>query len=58
MNAKVEIYVQTQGLGAPGVRCGLMVVQFHSDGESFGGASRPNAEGFETVEATEEEEFA
>ena len=58
VNAKVEIYAQTQGTGAPGIRCGLIAVQFYSDGESFGGASRASADGFETVEATEESEFA
>jgi hypothetical protein len=56
VNAKVELYAQSQGTGAPGLRCGLIAVQFFSDGESFGGASQATADGFGEVEGTEEDD--
>lgn len=41
VNAKVDIWIQVDGY--PGIRCGLLVVQFVKDGEPFSG-SVPNAD--------------
>ena len=49
VNATVEIYVQTVGT-TQGIRCGLQAVQFHRDGDSFGGAKPANQADFEAVE--------
>lgn len=51
VNAAVEIYAQAGK--NPGMRCGLMGVQFVKDGDSFGGASRAKEDDFESVEAPE-----
>lgn len=50
VNAKVDIYVQTAG--NPGVRCGLLAVQFNSDGDAFAGGVA-SADGFESLESEE-----
>lgn len=47
VNAKVDIYVQTTG--NPGVRCGLLAVQFAADGDAFAGGVA-SADGFEEIE--------
>ena len=57
VNIKCSVWAQDNKFGK-GMRCTLIAVQFMADGESFGGAPPASAEGFETVEATEEEEFA
>lgn len=54
VHAKIQVWAQHKGKGAPGIRCSLMTVQFVADGESFGGAPPANTEGFEEVEATED----
>lgn len=48
VNATVDIYAQ-DGTNS-GIRCGLIAVQFHSDGDSFGGASRGNPGDFDDIE--------
>ncbi|MCW3656529.1 DUF2815 family protein, partial [Burkholderia cenocepacia] len=45
VNATIDIYAQTKT--NPGIRCGLMGVQFHAPGDSFSGASRANEDDFE-----------
>jgi hypothetical protein len=57
VNAKVQLWAQDNKFGK-GVRGTLIAVQFVADGESFGGTPPASADGFETVEATAEEEFA
>jgi len=52
VNATVDIY-STTGKNS-GVWCGLIAVQFHKDGDSFGGASRASADDFEAAEGAEE----
>jgi hypothetical protein len=48
VNAKVDIYVQATG--NPGVRCGLLAVQFAADGDAFaGGVATPD--GFEEIDS-------
>lgn len=45
VNAKVEVY----GLNKPGIQgiyATLLAVQFHDDGEAFGGGGTPTADGF------------
>jgi hypothetical protein len=37
VNAQVEIWAQVKGQGAPGLRCSLLGVVYHSKGDSFGG---------------------
>lgn len=56
VNAKVQIYAQTKGTGFPGMRCGLLTVQFYADGEAFGGAAPSDAEGFDNESEAAEEE--
>jgi hypothetical protein len=51
VNATVEIYAQ--GAPNPGLRCGLIAVQYHGEGDSFGGASKPKDEDFEVIDAPE-----
>lgn len=48
VNAKVDIYVQTAG--NPGVRCGLLAVQFAGAGDAFAGGVA-TADGFEEMES-------
>lgn len=55
VNATVDFYV-TEGK-YPGVRCGLIAVQFAKDGDSFGGASRASADDFEPVEGADAEDI-
>lgn len=45
VNAKIEIYAMNKG-ELQGVYATLLGVQFHNDGESFGGGEDPNADGF------------
>lgn len=47
VNASVEIYAQTGEY--TGMRCGLLGVQFHTDGDSFGGASKAKEDDFDDV---------
>ena len=54
VNAKVQVWGQYKGKGAPGMRCSLIAVQFVADGESFGGAPPATADGFDSVEAEED----
>lgn len=49
VNATVEIYAQ-DGQNS-GIRCGLTAIQLLRDGDSFGGASAPNADAFDSIEA-------
>lgn len=59
VNAKVQLWAQVKGKGAPGMRCSLIAVQFFADGESFGGAPPADGSGFESVESEDEaNEFA
>lgn len=51
VNAKVDIYVQTTG--NPGVRCGLLAIQFAADGDAFAGGVA-NADGFEDLDSDDE----
>lgn len=46
VNAKVEIYALNKP-GIQGIYATLQAVQFHADGESFGGGAAPTADGFE-----------
>lgn len=47
VNASVDIYAQDGQY--PGVRCGLIGVQFFRDGDSFGGASKSDGSEFEDL---------
>ena len=47
VNASVDIYAQAGD--NPGIRCGLIAVQFLRKGDSFGGASRSNGDEFENL---------
>lgn len=49
VNAKVEMWAQVGKYN--GMRCGLLGVQFDAAGDSFGGASRPTDDGFDSIEA-------
>ena len=49
VNAKVEIYAMNKP-GIQGIYASLLAVQFHDDGESFGGGAAPTADGFEEGE--------
>ncbi len=53
VNAKVEIYAMNKP-GIQGVYATLNAVQFHADGESFGGGTMPSADGFEEGDFGEE----
>lgn len=53
VNAKVEIY----GVNKPGVQgiyATLVAVQFHRDGEAFGGGGAPSADGFSEGDYSDE----
>lgn len=52
VNAKVEMWAQ--GGTYSGMRCGLLGVQFDGPGDSFGGASRPTDDGFDSIEAEDD----
>ena len=52
VNAKVEMWAQ--GGKYNGMRCGLLGVQFCDHGDSFGGASRPTDDGFDSVDAEDD----
>lgn len=54
VNAKVDIWIQTGDY--PGIRCGLLVVQFVKDGEPFSG-SVPNADDMPSLEDDLEEDL-
>lgn len=49
VNAKVEVYAMNKP-GIQGIYATLLAVQFHEDGESFGGGGTPTADGFEQGE--------
>lgn len=53
VNAKVEIWAQSGTYS--GIRAGLLGVQFDSPGDSFGGASRPTEDGFDSLDAPEDD---
>lgn len=55
VNMTVDIYATT-GKNA-GVWCGLIAVQFHKDGDSFGGASRASPDDFEAEEGADAEDI-
>ncbi|SOT39810.1 ssDNA-binding protein [Burkholderia cenocepacia] len=55
VNATIDIYAQTKN--NPGIRCGLMGVQFHAAGDSFSGASRANEDDFEAAAPETEDEL-
>ena len=48
VNATVDIYVQNKGENQ-GVRCSLQAVQFHRDGDAFGGSKPANPDDFEAA---------
>jgi hypothetical protein len=52
VNAKVEMWAQVGKYN--GMRCGLLGVQFCDHGDSFGGASRPTDDGFDSVDAEDD----
>jgi hypothetical protein len=52
VNAKVEMWAQAGKYN--GMRCGLLGVQFCDHGDSFGGASRPTDDGFDSVDAEDD----
>lgn len=52
VNASVDIYCQATG--NPGVRCGLLAVQFFADGDAFGGGSRSTGDEFDVLEAADD----
>lgn len=54
VNATIDIYAQTKT--NPGIRCGLMGVQFHAPGDSFSGASRANEDDFEAAAPADTED--
>jgi len=49
VNAKVEVYAMNKP-GIQGIYATLLAVQFHEDGEAFGGGGTPTADGFEEGE--------
>ncbi len=56
VNAKVELWAQS---GAHrGMRCGLLGVQYCAPGDSFGGATRANDEGFDSIDVPDEDDLA
>ena len=59
VNAMVEIWAQATPAAHMGMRCGLLTVQFNSDNDSFGGASKPTDEDFDGIDApTDEDDLA
>lgn len=56
VNAKVELWAQ-QGKHN-GMRCGLLGVQYEGPGDSFGGASRPSDDDFDSIDAPDEDDLA
>lgn len=52
VNASIEIYAQ-DGQN-PGIRCGLLGVQFARNGDSFGGGGRVSEDDFDAIEAPAE----
>jgi hypothetical protein len=52
VNAKVEMWAQAGKYN--GMRCGLLGVQFCDHGDSFGGASRPTDDGFDSIDAEDD----
>jgi hypothetical protein len=52
VNAKVEMWAQAGTYR--GMRCGLLGVQYDAPGDSFGGASRPSDDGFDSVDAEDD----
>lgn len=56
VNASVEIWAQSGTYS--GIRCGLLVVQYHAPGDSFGGASRPTDEDYDGIDAPKEDDLA
>jgi hypothetical protein len=52
VNAKVEMWAQVGKYN--GIRCGLLGVQYDAPGDSFGGASRPTDEGFDSLDAEDD----
>ena|SRR5579864_2390674 len=56
VNAKVEMWAQ--GGTYSGMRCGLLGVQYHAPGDSFGGASRATDEGFDAIDDPETDDLA
>lgn len=57
VNATVDIYLQTEGTNQ-GVRCSLTAVQFHKDGDAFGGAKRATPDDFQAAEGADAEDLA
>jgi hypothetical protein len=55
VNASVEIWAQLEPHS--GMRASLLVVQFHKDGDSFGGVSRPNDDDFNALAEIPEEDL-
>lgn len=53
VNAKIEIWGQPKGTGAPGIRCSFSVVQFVAHGDSLGGGGVTNLEGMDKIEIDE-----
>lgn len=47
VNAKIDVYAMNKP-GIQGIYATLLAVQFHEDGESFGGGAAPTADGFES----------
>lgn len=56
VNATIDVYAQTKT--NPGIRCGLMGVQFSAAGDSFSGASRANEDDFEAAAPETDDELA
>ncbi|MBR8303721.1 DUF2815 family protein [Burkholderia dolosa] len=54
VNATIDIYAQTKN--NPGIRCGLMGVQFHAAGDSFSGASRASEDDFDAAAPADTED--
>jgi hypothetical protein len=52
VNSKVEMWAQSGKYS--GMRCGLLGVQYHAPGDSFGGASRVSDDGFHAIEAEDD----
>lgn len=55
VNAKIEIWGQPKGTGAPGIRCSFSKIQFAKDGDrlSGGGVNTPDDEDFDVIETGE-----
>jgi hypothetical protein len=56
VNALVELYLT--GKPNPGIRCGLVGIQFYRDGDNFGAASVASEDAFAPVEGADADDLS